>query len=91
MSESITSVSFRIDSKLKQEADDLFQKLGLNMTTAFNIFLRQSVREGGLPFMVTTLTPNSATIAAIKEARSLVNDKETKKYTPEELFDDLDK
>ena len=91
MSESITSVSFRIDSKLKQEADDLFQKLGLNMTTAFNIFLRQSVREGGLPFMVTTLTPNSETIAAIKEARSLVNDKETKKYTPEELFDDLDK
>ena len=91
MSESITSVSFRIDSKLKQEADDLFQKLGLNMTTAFNIFLRQSVREGGLPFMVTTLTPNSETIAAIKEARSLVNDKETKKYTPEELFGDLDK
>ena len=38
---SISNVSFRIDSDLKKQADTLFQSLGLNMTTAFNMFLRQ--------------------------------------------------
>ena len=42
----ISNVSFRIDSDLKAQADTLFSQLGMNMTTAFNIFLRQSVREG---------------------------------------------
>ena len=37
----------------KSQADALFQELGLNMTTAFNIFLRQAVREGRIPFNVT--------------------------------------
>ena len=40
----VTSVSFRIDTDLKNKADTLFNDLGLNMTTAFNIFLRQCVR-----------------------------------------------
>ena len=39
----ISNVSFRIDSDLKAQADTLFSQLGTNMTTAFNIFLRQSV------------------------------------------------
>ena len=49
----ILNVSFRIDSDLKAQADTLFSQLGMNMTTAFNIFLRQSVREGRIPFDIT--------------------------------------
>ena len=71
MSANLTSVSFRIDSKLKKDADTLFESLGLNLTTAFNIFLRQAVREGGIPFMITTNTPNAETVAAIEEAREI--------------------
>ena len=48
-----SNVSFRIDSDLKNQADALFAQLGMNMTTAFNIFLRQAVREGCIPFPIT--------------------------------------
>ena len=48
-----TSINLRIDKELKQQAESLFARLGINMTTAMNIFLRQAVREQGLPFKVT--------------------------------------
>lgn len=76
-----SNVSFRIDSDLKAQADQLFSALGMNMTTAFNIFLRQSVREGCIPFNITTHTPNADTVAAMLEARQLLNDPNTKRYS----------
>ena len=49
-----TSVNIRMDKDLKESAEVLFEKLGMNMTTALNIFVRQAVRTGGIPFEVTT-------------------------------------
>ena len=89
MSANITNVSFRIDSNLKNDADALFESLGMNMTTAFNIFLRQSVREGGIPFEITTNTFNSDTIAAIMEARELMRDKAKATYSVEDALKEL--
>lgn len=77
----IANVSFRIDSDLKAQADQLFSSLGMNMTTAFNIFLRQSVREGCIPFDITINTPNAETVAAILEAQQLLNNPDTKRYS----------
>ncbi len=57
----LANVSFRIDKELKSKADALFSVLGLNMTTAFNIFLRQSVREGRIPFDISANVPNAYT------------------------------
>lgn len=48
-----TSMNLRVDKNLKKEAETLFDKLGINMTTAINIFLRQAVRNQGIPFPVT--------------------------------------
>lgn len=76
-----SNVSFRIDSDLKAKADALFANLGMNMTTAFNIFLRQSVREGCIPFDITINTPNNETVAAMLEAQLLLSNPETKKYS----------
>ncbi len=50
----MAQVNIRIDDSLKEKAEKLFDELGLNMTTAFNIFIRQTVREGGIPFTITT-------------------------------------
>ena len=50
----MAQVNIRIDDDLKERADKLFNELGLNMTTAFNIFVRQTVRQGGIPFEITT-------------------------------------
>lgn len=78
---STTNVSFRIDSDVKKQADTLFSQLGLNMTTAFNIFLRQSIREGSIPFTITIDTPNATTIAAMIEAEHIATDPTVKRYS----------
>ena len=87
----ISNVSFRIDSDLKNQAETLFQNLGLNMTTAFNMFLRQSVREGRIPFDVTMNVPNSDTIEAMIESLKLLNNPNTKYYEVEDALKELKK
>ena len=47
MTGTTTNISIRMDSELKAEADTIFGALGMNLTTAFNIFARQALREGG--------------------------------------------
>lgn len=85
----VSNVSFRIDTELKNQADALFQTLGLNMTTAFNMFLRQSVREGRIPFEATINVPSSDTIAAMLETIRLANDPSTKTYSVEDALKEL--
>ncbi len=47
-----TNVNIRMDEKLKKQAEELFADLGMNMTTAINVFVRQSVSYGGIPFEI---------------------------------------
>ena len=47
-----TNISIRMDLDLKRDAETLFANLGMNLSTAFNVFLRQSRRVQGLPFPV---------------------------------------
>lgn len=47
------NVTIRLDEDLKREADALFDELGMSFTTAVNIFVRQSLREGRIPFNVS--------------------------------------
>ena len=48
----VISTSIKIDSDLKQQAQELFNDLGLNLSTAVNIFLKQAVRERSIPFHI---------------------------------------
>ena len=50
------NVNIRLDEELKKQTELLLADMGLNMTTAVNIFLRQVVRTGGIPFEITTRT-----------------------------------
>ena len=45
-----TSMNIRMDNDIKKQAQQLFAQLGLDMTTAVNMFLRQSIRQQGIPF-----------------------------------------
>ncbi len=87
----VSNVSFRIDTDLKNKADALFASLGLNMTTAFNMFLRQSVREGRIPFEATINVPNSDTIAAMIETLQLEKDPSTITYEVDDALKELKK
>ena len=53
------NVTIRIDEDLKQAADELFDDLGMSFTTAINVFVRQSLREGRIPFEIGRV-PNNA-------------------------------
>lgn len=46
------SISIRLDSEVKEQAQQVFSNLGMDMTTAINIFLRQAIQYQGLPFDV---------------------------------------
>ena len=65
----MTTVQFRTDPAVKQQSADLFQTLGITMSDAINMFLRQAILHGGLPFDVRVPQYNAATRAAIEDAR----------------------
>ena len=74
MASKTTNISIRMDSDLKVQADALFNELGMNITTAFNIFVRQSLREGKIPFDISLNQPNRETLAALMEAERIAKD-----------------
>lgn len=86
------NMSIRMDTELKKQADAMLADMGLNMTTAMNMFLRQVVRQGKIPFEIATDIPNAETLAAMKEVDDMINGKvPAKKYTStDELFKDLE-
>jgi len=81
-----------MDAALKAQADIFFAELGMNLSTAFQIFVRQSLREGRIPFDITLEKPNKETTAALLEAERITNDPSVKGYDDlDELFADLKK
>lgn len=87
-----TNINIRMDSDLKAQADALFGELGMNLSTAFNIFVRQSIRDGGIPFEITLNQPSKDTIAAMLEAERIAKDPSMKGYNDlDELFAELKK
>ena len=73
--------SVRMDSDIKKQCESLYGELGVNLTTAINIFLRQSIRAGGFPFEVRLNRPNKETIAAMLEAEQIAHDPDVKRYS----------
>ena len=85
MAKVTTTIS--IDAEIKTLAQKLFADLGLDMSTAINIFLRQAVYENGIPFAIVRDIPNAETIAAIREAEDMKKHPEL--YKSYSSFDEL--
>lgn len=64
------NITVRVDEDLKKQADSLFNELGMSLSTAFNVFLRQSVREQQMPFVISKNVPNVVTQAAMEAAEN---------------------
>lgn len=73
------STNISLDADLKRSAQELLKDLGMDLTTAVTIFLRQAVREQAMPFAIKRNTPNTQTIAAI-EGRRLLDDPNARGY-----------
>lgn len=89
---STTNISIRMDEDIKKQADLLFGELGMNISTAFNIFVRQSIRDGRIPFDISLRQPNKETVEAMLEAERIAKDINIKGYNDlDELFAELNR
>lgn len=90
MASRTTNISIRMDSDVKEQADELFDEMGMTLSTAVNVFVRQALREGRIPFEISLDRPNKETVAAMQEAEKMARDPSVKGYTDlEELFGNL--
>ena len=83
----------RVDAETKLEAESLFDSLGLDITTAIRLFLRQSINQQRIPFDIVPPKCNFSeeTLAAIDEARRISKDSSVKSYSSvKELFEDCE-
>lgn len=71
----------RIDTEVKKQANTLFNDLGMDMSGAVNIFLRQCILHGGIPFNIELPKYNQKTLEAIAEAKRISHDPNIKGYT----------
>ena len=89
---STVAKNFRIDSELNDQATKLLEGLGLSMSQAVSMFLRQVVLHHGLPFKVEYPQYFKELMEAIEEAKQLEANPNTKRYTDmDEMWADLDK
>ncbi len=85
------NLNVKVNNDLKQQAGEILNDLGLNMSVAINMFLTQVVKRNGIPFEIVQETPNKKLLKALREAEEIANDKNRKGYqTIEELFKALD-
>lgn len=85
------NINIRTDIKTKNEAEQLFEELGLNMTTAINMFLKQAIREKKIPFEIRLDIPNTETVKAFEEGQRIAKDKSVKAYSSiDELINALE-
>ena len=84
-----TLIQFRLESQLKQDAIDLFAKLGLDLTTAIKIFLRRSVQVQGLPFSMSVKDFDA--LQAMRELNDYSQANGLSNLTLDEINDEINK
>ena len=84
-----TNLNMRIETDLKKRSEQIFTELGLTMTTALTVFLRQVVRSNGIPFEMRLNIPNDDTLAAIDDV-NMDRNMSRKFHSVKELMEDLD-
>jgi DNA-damage-inducible protein J len=84
MAETI-NVTIRLDREIKENAEKLFDDFGMNLSTAFNVFVRQALRQGKIPFEI--YDPFYSEKNQARLARSIAN-AEAGRVTVHELLED---
>ena len=87
MNRATTTINIRVDSELKQSAEELFNDLGLNMSSAITMFLKSAVSYDGIPFELKRNTPNTKTQIALSEYEEMKKNPEN--YKRYNSFDEI--
>ncbi len=65
-----STITVRVDDEVKSKANSILKTVGMDMSTAINVYLKQVIRFNGIPFTVSADTPNEVTMKAIKAAEA---------------------
>ena len=85
------NVTIRMDEDIKRQADDLFSDLGMSLSGAITVFMKQAIRQQAIPFRIARDIPNRETREAIEEVQRLKNDPAKKTYNSfDEILRELD-
>lgn len=87
MSSLTSAINVQVDSETKKAATTILSDLGLSMSTAINIFLKQVVKRDGLPFEVRNPKPSKELLQALKESEDIINNPD--KYKGYRNIDEL--
>ncbi len=79
----------RVDDKIKKEAAETLESMGLSVSDAVRLFLRRVVADRAIPFEIKA--PNAATRAAMAETDEIMKNRQTRFGKAAELFTDLEK
>ena len=82
------TINVKTDLELKKQAEELFSDLGMNMTTALNVFLRQSVRENRIPFEIAQSSDPFYLKSNIDYVKKSVDELRAGRGTEHELIED---
>jgi len=92
-----TNLNVRVDEELKHQAEAVFSEIGMNLSTAINVFLRSSVRYEGIPFELRTFKkPVSIEEISDEELEEILRDRialsgNGKGKPADEFFDELER
>ena len=82
----MANISIRVPDEIKKQASEVFSDLGLDMSTAINMFLRQSIKSNGLPFRpVTDPFYSDSNLRALEKSRRQLEEGKVVVKTMEEL------
>lgn len=83
----LAKINVNTDAETKEQVQKLLHEMGLDMTTAINIYLKRIILEKGIPFEISVKAPNAETLAAFAETQEMLTNPE--KYKRYDTFDDV--
>ncbi len=84
-------INVNTDAETKEQATKLLHEMGMDMTTAINVYLKRIILERGIPFEISTKSPNAETLSAFAETEEMLkNPEKYKRYSSfSEVLDEV--
>lgn len=88
-----SAINVQVDAKDKEQATNILKDLGLNMSTAINMFIKQIIKIDGLPFEVRNPKPSKELLEALEESEQIIKDIKSGKrkgyHNVRQMFEDI--
>ena len=85
----MANLTISIDESDKKYISEFCEQIGISVSGLYNMFTKQVIREGKIPFEIGVERPNRETVKAMKEGDKLINDPNAKSYTFDEFAEEM--